>query len=399
MKILQICHKPPLPALDGGCKAMHALTEGFLANNISVKILTIATQKHPFQPELFPVNYLEQTNIEHAFIDTAIKKKAALANLFSSKSYNISRFYNKNFEELITATLRNEKFDVVLLESLYTTPYIAAIRKSSNAKIIYRSHNIEFEIWQRTGSNEKNTIKKKYLHFLANRLMKYEQSILNLVDGIAAITQKDQEQLVALGCKISITTVPYGINLHDYQLKEMPQEKKLFHIGSMDWLPNQEAIKWFLNEVWQAVVAKEPTATFHLAGKNMPDEIINLAASMQGIINEGEVENANDFINKNNIMVVPLFSGSGMRIKIIEAMALGKLVIGTAVAFEGIAVRHNKNGIIANTNNEFKEAILMCLQHPEVVTSIAKKARNTIEEQYDNAVIVKQLINFIKSLE
>jgi glycosyltransferase involved in cell wall biosynthesis len=395
MKILQICHKPPLPALDGGCKAMHALTEGFLANNISVKILTIATQKHPYQPELFPTAYIEQTNIEHAFIDTAIKKKSALANLFSNKSYNISRFYNKNFEELITATLQKEKFDIILLESLYTTPYIAAIRKSSNAKMIYRSHNIEFEIWQRTGNQENNTIKKKYLHFLAKRLKKYEQSILNLVDAIAAITKKDEEQLLALGCKKPITTVPFGINLHNYQLKEIPQEKKLFHIGSMDWTPNQEAIKWFLNEVWSAIIAKEPTATFHLAGKNMSEDIIKLAASMQGIINEGQVENANDFIRNNNIMIVPLFSGSGMRIKIIEAMAMGKLVIGTSVAFEGIAVQHNKNGIIANTANEFKEAILMCLQHPEVVTSIGQKARKTIEEKYNNTIIVKQLINFI----
>ena len=235
----------------------------------------------------------------------------------------------------------------------------------------------------------------KYLHFLAKRLKKYEQSILNLVDGIAAITKKDKEQLIALGCKKPITTIPFGINLHDYELKKIPQEKKLFHIGSMDWMPNQEAIKWFLNEVWSAIIAKELTATFHLAGKNMPDEIIKLTATMHGVINEGEVKNANDFINNNNIMIVPLFSGSGMRIKIIEAMAMGKLVIGTSVAFEGIAVQHNKNGIIANTANEFKEAILMCLQHPEVVTSIGQKARKTIEEQYNNTVIVKQLINFI----
>lgn len=395
MNILQICHKPPLPALDGGCKAMHALTEGFLATDISVKILTIATQKHPFQAELFPENYLAQTNIEHTFIDTAIKKKAALANLFSNKSYNISRFYNKNFEALITATLRKGKFDVVLLESLYTTPYINAIRATSNANIIYRSHNIEFEIWQRTGNQENNTIKKKYLHFLANRLKKYEQSILNLVDGIAAITKKDEEQLLALGCKKPITTVPFGINLQDYQLKEIPQEKKLFHIGSMDWIPNQEAIKWFLNEVWTAVVAKKPTATFHIAGKNMPEEIINFAASTKGVVNEGEVENANDFISNNNIMIVPLFSGSGMRIKIIEAMALGKMVIATAIAFEGIAIQHKKNGIVANTANEFKEAIFMSLEHPEVVSSLGQKARKTIEAQYNNTVIVKQLINFI----
>ena len=94
-------------------------------------------------------------------------------------------------------------------------------------------------------------------------------------------------------------------------------------------------------------------------------------------------------------MVVPLFSGSGMRIKIIEAMALGKMVIATDIAFEGITIQHKKNGIIANTANEFKEAILMCLEHPEVISSMGQKARTTIEENYNNTIIVKHLINFI----
>lgn len=395
MKILQICHKPPLPALDGGCKAIHALSEGLLANNIELKILTIATQKHSFQTEAFPKNYLEKTKIEHVFVDTTIKKIAALANLFSTSSYNVNRFYNKAFEKLITATLQKEKFDVVLLESLYTTPYIATVRKNSNANIIYRSHNIEFEIWQRIGNQESNLLLKSYLHFLANRLKKHEQAMLNLVDGVAAITKKDKEQLLALGCLKPIKTIPFGINLENYQPKETAQEKKLFHIGSMDWKPNQEAIVWFLNKVWSSIIAKEPTATFHLAGKNMPEDIINLTNSMPGIVNEGEVENANDFINNNNIMVVPLFSGSGMRIKIIEAMAMAKLVIATTIAFEGIAVEHNKNALIADNANEFKKAILMCLQNPELVKNIGQKARKTIEEQYNNKLIVEQLINFV----
>lgn len=395
MKILQICHKPPLPALDGGCKAIHALSEGLLANNIELKILTIATQKHSFQTEAFPKNYLEKTKIEHVFVDTTIKKIAALANLFSTSSYNVNRFYNKAFEKLITATLQKEKFDVVLLESLYTTPYIEAIRKNSNAKIIYRSHNIEFEIWQRICNQESNLLLKSYLHFLANRLKKHEQAMLNLVDGVAAITKKDKEQLVELGCLKPIKTIPFGINLENYQPKETKQEKKLFHIGSMDWKPNQEAIIWFLKEIWQEIITKEPTASFHLAGKNMPEDIIKLANSIQGIVNEGEVENANDFINNNNIMVVPLFSGSGMRIKIIEAMAMEKLVIATTIAFEGIAVEHNKNALIADNASEFKEAILMCLQNPELVKNIGQKARKTIEEQYNNKLIVEQLINFV----
>jgi hypothetical protein len=97
MRVLQICLKPPLPEVDGGCKAMHAITKGLLDNDVEVKVLTISTDKHPFSPEKMTTDYLERTKIEHSYIDTRVNFFDAFFNLFSSKSYNLDRFYNKDF--------------------------------------------------------------------------------------------------------------------------------------------------------------------------------------------------------------------------------------------------------------------------------------------------------------
>ena len=124
MKVLQICLKPPFPEVDGGCKAMHAITQGFLDNGIDVKVLTISTPKHPFQKEKMSDSYLEKTGIEHVFIDTKVTFIGAFLNLFSSKSYNLERFYSKNFETLILKELKETNYDVVLLETFFVTGYI-----------------------------------------------------------------------------------------------------------------------------------------------------------------------------------------------------------------------------------------------------------------------------------
>ena len=95
MKVLQICSKPPVPLVDGGCKAMDALTQGLLAQGIVVKVLSISTEKHPFDEVKLPSDYLQKTDIENVFVDTKVKLLPAFFNLFSKSSYNVSRFYHQ----------------------------------------------------------------------------------------------------------------------------------------------------------------------------------------------------------------------------------------------------------------------------------------------------------------
>ena len=170
MKILQICNKPPYPAVDGGAIAMNNTTQGLISNGYEVKVLAISTAKHPVNIESLPEDYLVSTKFESVFIDTSIKLKDAFINLFSSKSYNIERFISNDFTKKLIETLEKEKFDIIIIESLFVAPYITAIKKISKAKIVLRAHNVEYKIWERISSNTKNPIKKTYLSLLAKRL-------------------------------------------------------------------------------------------------------------------------------------------------------------------------------------------------------------------------------------
>ena len=395
MKILQICLKPPLPDVDGGCKAMHAITQGLLDSEIDVKVLTISTQKHPFLREVMPDSYLERTKIEHRFVNTKLNPLNAFLNLFSSKSYNMARFYDKSFEDLIVQTLKATAYDIVLLETLYVTGYIEAIRNNCDAKIIYQAQNIEHEIWELNAKKEKG-VKKWYINLLANRLKIVEIANIKKVDAIAAITNKDQEIFKTLGCKKPIITIPFGINIADYPYQETQAGSNVFHIGSMDWLPNQTGIKFLLDEVWEGVLRQFPAAQLHLAGRKMPDWLkSNEQISLKVF---GEVDSAIDFINSNNIMVVPLLAGSGMRIKIIEGMALGKTVIATSIAAEGISYTDKKNIVIANSPKEFEDAIVHYLNNENEQTTVGKSARLLMEMEYDNQIIVNKFIAFFKQI-
>jgi glycosyltransferase involved in cell wall biosynthesis len=397
MRILQVCSKAPYPSKDGGSIAMNILTEGLIANGNQVTVLAINTPKHFIEDKEVDPIYRKKTDYRSVFIDTSVKPLTAFLNLFSSQSYNISRFYSSDFEEVLTELLSKETFDIVQLETLWVTPYVETIRKKSKAKVVFRSHNVEYMIWERLASTSKNPLKGMYLKLLAGRLKKYEVGMLNKYDGIACITELDASIFRKSGCTIPIIHIPFGVNLSDYKPVESGAEfPSVFHIGSMDWMPNEEAIKWFLNTIWPKIQLKYPNLNLYLAGRNMPVWLLEL--KMKNVVVEGEVKNSLTFINSKSIMVVPLQSGSGMRIKIIEGMALAKTIISTSIGAEGIAYENNLNLLIADTEEAFEHAITRCVTNKTFSETIGKNARALVETKYDNRKICERLLKFYQTL-
>lgn len=377
--------------------AMNILTEGLMANGNQVTVLAMSTPKSFIKSNEVNPDYQTKTNFQTVFIDTSIKPLDAFFNLFSRKSYNIIRFYSKEFERALEALLIKEKFDIIHLETLWVTPYVEAIRKKTKAKIVYRSHNVEYRIWERLATISENPLKKKYLQLLAARLKKYEVSMLSKYDAIASITELDITTYKKLGCTLPMKHIPFGVSIAKY----IPQRAEiefpsLFHIGSMDWMPNDEAIKWFLKKIWPTIHTKFPNLNLYLAGRNMPTWLSEL--KMTNVIVLGEVEDQLAFMNSKSVMIVPLQSGGGMRIKIIEGMALAKTIVSTSIGAEGIASEDKVNILLADTEIEFEQAIENCITNKAVTETIGKNARMLIENKYDNEKICKHLLEFYLTL-
>jgi glycosyltransferase involved in cell wall biosynthesis len=397
MKILQICNKVPFPPKDGGCLAMNNLTQGLFNEGHQVDVLAINTPKHVTEAKDMPAEYRTRTNIQTVFIDTTVKVIPAFLNLFSSGSYNITRFYSEEFEQLIIQKLKENKYDIIQLESLYVTMYIPAIRKHSDAKIVLRAHNVEHKILERNALTEKVRWKKNYFAFLSKRLKKYESSVLPSLDGIAAITSNDAEWFQKQLKKKPVIVIPFGIDLSAVKEKQTQAEQaSVFHIGAMDWHPNIEGLNWFLGNVWDQVIEKHPGVKLYLAGRNMSPEFMSM--NKKNVVVVGEVEDAHGFMRSKGLMIIPLLSGGGMRVKLIEGMSLGKVIVTTTVGAEGVDCRNEANILIADTAKDFADTISRYLSDPEYLADTGKNAKQFALQHYNNADISKRLTEFYRSL-
>lgn len=374
---------------------MNNISEGLVQAGHDLKILTIHTHKHDFELEKLSDYYLETTKIESVFVDTRINLVDAFSNLITSDSYNISRFFSADFDIKLQQILKEQTFDVVLLESLFMTPYIDSVRRFSNASVVLRSHNLEYIIWERVAKGARNPAKKSYLKLLARQLKNYELMVFEQVDAIVAISAEDRKKYLQLGFSGPIQTIPFGLDTGRFEPAfDVQPELTLFHLGSMDWIPNLEGVLWFLDEVWPEIIKKTPNATLHLAGREMPEEISD--RKDPNVVIVGTVDDAFSFMKKHSVMVVPLLAAGGIRVKIIEGMALGKAIISTSIGAEGIDYTDGSDIIIADTPEEFAAVVADLSDSPQKVTQLGKAARELACTKFDNAVLTQRLLSFFE---
>jgi len=392
MKLLQLCKKFPYPLKDGESLAVTYLSRAMKELGCEVTLLSMNTTKHYFDLSQLPKDYNHYKAIHTVKVDNRIKTKDAFLNLFSSTSYHVSRFVSNNFKNCLIELLKIEKFDIIQLETLYLAPYIPILKKYSNAPIVMRAHNIEHEIWERVAENSRFLPLKIYLKYLTNKLKRYEIDRLRDYDLLVAITKRDLELYRKLGYKKAATVTPVGVEQKKYRpnYQSFKAEPSISFIGSLDWIPNQEGLNWFLEQVWDRVNAKHPNLKLHIAGRHAPKSLLEL--KKENVIIHGEVNDAKQFINQHSIMIVPLQSGSGIRVKILEGMALGKVVITTGVGLEGIDAQNGKEIMVADSVEAFASCISTCLEHQNKLEQVGKRARNLIEKEFDNLEIAKELL-------
>ncbi len=396
MRILQVTNKVPYPLKDGGAIACMNLARGFSLLGHKVTILAMNTVKHHITLTEIPDSVKELAEFKLVNVPARISPVSALLNLiFSNKPYNATRFISNAFATELQKVLLENDFDIIQLEGLYVCPYIPLIRKHSKAKIIYRAHNIEHEIWSRTAIMA-HGFEKWYLNNLSKRIKSFEIQIMNKYDLLVPITSRDGAILNKHGntkpVHVSQTGIDSSVLIPNSKNLKHPT---LFHIGSLEWSPNQEGLIWFFDNCWDLIREKYPDLQFFIAGRNSPpwfQKIMNLP----NVVFKGEVTDAYEFINSKSIMVVPLFSGSGMRIKIIEGMALGKPIVTTQVGTEGISTTSGVNIVVTNGVDGFVQSISDLIEDREYFDKISKNAIEYIHENFDNLSSAGSLIDFYK---
>ncbi len=377
---------------------MYDVAAGLAHAGHQVTVLAINTPKH-YQPD-HVLAHLPGVSLQTVAVDTRLSPWKALRNLaLGQVPYNVERFISPAFEAALRELLRNGQFDVVQLEGTFVAWYVNIVRaEAPKTPVILRAHNLEHGIWQMLASRETNPVKRWYLSHLATGLRTFEQDYLPRFDAIAAITEPDQRRLRELNCQEPVVFIPAGVDLQRFQRNPgiHAQPRTLFMISSLNWLPNQEGLDWFLSQVWPRISDRLPDLELHLAGKDMPPRYQQLR--LPRVVVHGFVDSAAEFMQQYELMLVPLLSGGGMRVKIIEGMALGKCILSTGVGSEGIYCQNNKDIILCDDPEEWAERIERYYHGELCHDKLGEEAAATIKRLYDNRRIIEKFEELYRSL-
>ncbi len=399
MFILLVCNKFPFPPRDGGSLASYNMARGLVGAGNRLDILAMNTSKHYFSHGHSDIGITGLNKIKEVFLDNSVSYRGLLNNLlFSSLPYTAERFIHKEFNMILKKMLRENEYDIVQLEGLYLAPYMQTIRYNSDAKIIYRSHNIEHIIWKSYFERINNIFIKCYIGNLYKRIKNFEQEFINSYDMLVPVTKIDLEEINYMGNKKPAIIAPFGMYpdeipcFNNYSGKELC----LQYIGALDWLPNLEGLDWFITRVWVKLRRKYPGLRFLVAGRNAGKGYVSYLLN-KGIDYWGEVEDAGNFFSENGILIVPLFSGSGIRVRIIEAMFRVKPVISSSYAASGIPVKNGRHLLMADDEHGFAKTVDKLLADHEYAIKLGMNARKLSHEKFDNRVIAEDLTAFYKN--
>ncbi len=397
LKILILASRVPFPQNGGYQIVVYNTIKGLVDLGHEVSVVALKTKKH-YETSEPDDELISKINYRAYNIDINVSVFEVAMNLFSKTSFNINKYYDPGFERLLAVEVRNNAYDIIQFDGLMVSLYLSAVRKNSGAKLVYRAHNIENQVWQRLAEQKNDPFKKSYLKMHARRIKNYELEQLNKFDAITVFTEQDKTTLMEYGTKISIDILPVGLNMDkyhpDYSKTEVPS---LFFLGSLDWLPNREGIEWFLDNFLKEFVEGELPVKFYVAGNDIPERFDDYEV-MGKIFIQGEVDDALEFVNSKSIMIVPLLSSGGMRVKIVEGMAMEKCIISTSLGAEGINYTNGANILIANDGEEFFEAMKRCISDEEYCRQIGLNARKLIEQQHDVGVVTSRLVSLYQRL-
>jgi sugar transferase (PEP-CTERM/EpsH1 system associated) len=294
-----------------------------------------------------------------------------LWRLPNAAPYAVSRFTSDKVRQQLNRCLSQQSSDVVVCDFLD-----AAVNFPTDLAIpsVLFQHNVESEIWRRHATNGSGVAKKLMYKMEFSKMWRYEEKTVRRFDHVIAVSEHDKEIMTAWVAPERVSVVPTGVDIEQFCPAQQPgQEKSLVvFVGAMDWEPNVDAVKHFCAEIWPLVLAKIPGARFKIVGRN-PDRRVKALASSSVEVT-GRVPSVVEHLREASVVVVPLRIGGGTRIKIYEAMAVGKAVVSTTVGAEGLDVHSGKDIVLSDTPEDFAKSVAALMHDAEARRRLGQAA-------------------------
>jgi glycosyltransferase involved in cell wall biosynthesis len=310
----------------------------------------------------------------------------------------VVNYQSADAADCLAATLRQEKFDAVQMETSNLFSYLDIIRQApGNPAVVLDWHNIDSELMSRYASETANLGKKLIARRTASLLLRLERKLMRVCDAHTVVSEVDRAKLLQHNPGASVTVVPNGVNSAAFatSLPDAPGNTLLF-VGSMDYHANADAVTSFTQNAWPTISKKFPSLKFVIVGRSPGREVRMLASEKIHVT--GTVNDVRPFYANALAVIVPLRVGGGTRLKILEAMAAGVPVISTTIGAEGILARHGQEIFLADSTQQIIDALEFLLRNPVLWRNMAEAARLLASKHYDWASIGDRLHNVYSDL-
>ncbi|MGA8869205.1 MAG: glycosyltransferase family 4 protein [Candidatus Sulfotelmatobacter sp.] len=315
-----------------------------------------------------------------------------LRHMFQPAPFAVSKFTHAEVKRTLTSWLLDNKFDVAVCD------FLSASRNfphSHTVPCVLFQHNVETALWRRLASTESNPVRRLAYKIEALKMARYETAALSRFPQVIAVSDHDREQMLQMSPGCAITVVPTGVDTRRFAVAQHAeaQPPKIVFTGSMDWEPNIDAVSYFCREILPQVRAEFPSVVFQIVGRNPHAKVKRLASDSVHVT--GTVPSVADYLRDSTVVVVPLRIGGGTRLKIFEAMAMGKALVSTSIGAEGLQVQSGRDLLLADAPAAFADAVVLLLRNTELRRKYEQAAVKTAA-QHDWSQIAERFASVLE---
>jgi polysaccharide biosynthesis protein PslH len=308
--------------------------------------------------------------------------------------YPVSKFTHAPVRKRIASLLSSGQFDVAVCDFL--APSLNFPEKLPIPCLLFQ-HNVESALWRRMATTESHPLRKLSYTLEAARMSRYERRTLARFHHIIAVSEIDRQQMLEMDSTCEITVNPTGVDTEQFQVAppSSAAPPRIVFTGSMDWEPNIDAMEYFCAQIWPRILAEFPDAIFQIVGRTPLPRVQRLASKSVEVT--GTVPSVTDYLRDASVVVVPLRIGGGTRLKIYEAMAMGKALVSTSIGAEGLSFQNGRDLLIADDASSFADAILLLLRDAPVRRRV-EQAAVQLAAQFDWSVVVGQFADVLQRM-
>ncbi len=403
MRILWLLPVLPYPPDTGGKQDSYFLIREFsrLGDEITCGVIYHGSEQPSIPPEF--------AELVERVVFLPGNPKALAARLFASLGddipFKFRKYYSEKAIDLVVGLLETDlNFDVVIIHHLHLVPLALDSRdrlaRTGNRipPIILRTPNVESAIVDKYSKRIDNPLIKTFARKEAKKMKKYEGAVMAEFDLVAAISPVDRDVLLEMSKgKGRIISVTAGMDADEIRIsKNAPQPGEVAFVGTFDWHPNVDGALWMIGKVWPSVIERIPDAHLSLVGRKPPPPLSN--AATDSVTVTGWVDSVGEYVEYASCIAVPLWIGSGMRLKILEAFAYGKAVVSTSLGAEGIEAVDGEHILLRDDPKEFADAVVEILSDESKRDMLGKNARKLVEEKYTWMKVSNDMRNAIGEL-